>query len=149
MSCAAVTPWQEVIPWGYHHKTQSPICIATIFPSAIIGSLSITSSPSAAPSAFRERSDKRRAFRTDNHNGSSYHHSYPDTAETCFPRQARGRACTGVILNYIRQIVSDGAVCFLFQTSTRVTPSVGSKPFSIADIPLSINICSFGSSRGV
>lgn len=31
-----MTPWQEVIPWGYHHKTQSPICIATIFPSAII-----------------------------------------------------------------------------------------------------------------
>lgn len=37
MSCAAVIPWQEVIPWGYYRKTQSPICIATIFPSAIIG----------------------------------------------------------------------------------------------------------------
>lgn len=55
-SLAAVTPWQEVIPWGCHHKTRSSICIATIFPFAIIGSRSITSSPSAAPSAFCGRS---------------------------------------------------------------------------------------------
>lgn len=55
-SLAAVTPWQEDIPWGCHHKTRFPICIETISPSAIIGSRSITSSPSAAPSAFCGRS---------------------------------------------------------------------------------------------
>lgn len=55
-SLAAVTPWQEDIPWGYHHKTRIPICIAAISPSAIIGSRSITPSPSAAPSAFCGRS---------------------------------------------------------------------------------------------